>query len=212
MLSPVSSSHFSIPPKEGFIIEAFNFLGFHTALFSTNDIRETDKVISNIYKSFNEYHNYRYKHDEIILPKLGKFLKEGGNNLIVLHSAGSHFQYYDRYPKKFEVFKPACLESIYGCDKETVDNVYDNTIYYTDYIISQIINKFKDTNTILFFVPDHGESLGEYGIYKHGIPLAFAPEAQRYTPFFVWVSDQYKKNYPIKARNLLTRDNSSQSS
>lgn len=209
MLSPIPASHFSLPPKEGFIIDAFNFLGFHTTLFSTNDIRETDKVIANIYKSFEKYYNYRYQHDEVILPKLKEIIDVKVNNLIVLHSAGSHFQYYDRYPQKFGVFQPACNESVYSCSKEAVDNVYDNTIYYTDYIISEIINNFKDTNAILFFISDHGESLGEYGIYKHGIPVPFAPDAQKYVPFFVWFSDKYKNNYPQKVLNILTHDRSS---
>jgi lipid A ethanolaminephosphotransferase len=205
MLSPVPSDDFSLPPKKGFVIDVFNKLGFHSVLYSTNDIRSTDVVIDNIHKSFKEYYDLRYQFDEVVLPKLKQFLGREQSHLIVLHSAGSHFQYYDRYPQNFDVFTPSCKESVYGCSREAIDNVYDNTIVYTDFVISEIIAKFKNENTILFYVADHGESLGEFGIYKHGIPISFAPDAQKYVPFFVWVSDSYIKQNPEKAKALLER-------
>jgi lipid A ethanolaminephosphotransferase len=43
---------------------------------------------------------------------------------------------------------------------------------------------------------DHGESLGENGIYLHGLPYSIAPKQQTQVPFFVWLSDNYKKDHP----------------
>jgi lipid A ethanolaminephosphotransferase len=203
MLSPVKSEEFSLPPSQGFVVDVFKKLNFRSVLYSTNDIRETDLVIKNIHESFGEYHNLRYQFDEVILPKLDGYVGSNENQFLVLHSAGSHFQYHHRYPDNFDIFSPSCKESVYDCSREMIDNVYDNTILYTDFIISEIIKKFKNENTVLFYVADHGESLGESGIYKHGIPITFAPDAQKYVPFFVWVSDEYIRLNPEKAKALL---------
>jgi lipid A ethanolaminephosphotransferase len=39
----------------------------------------------------------------------------------------------------------------------------------------------------LVYLSDHGESLGELGIYLHGLPYAFAPEAQKRVAFIAWI-------------------------
>ena len=206
MLSLQTSKHFSLNTAEGFVVDVFNSLGFKTILFSTNDIRETDALISNIYKSFDKYHNLRYNFDEVIYPQLDSYLKQKGDKLIVLHSAGSHFHYRDRYPKEFEIFKPICQGSVYNCTSEEVINTYNNSILYTDQIIFDIIKKLKNKNAILFYVSDHGQSLGEYKIYKHGIPIFFAPDEQKYVPFFVWKSKKYNKQFIKEGKNEISHD------
>jgi len=42
----------------------------------------------------------------------------------------------------------------------------------------------------MIYVSDHGESLGEHGLYLHGIPYAIAPEFQTHVPMVVWLSKQ----------------------
>ena len=39
------------------------------------------------------------------------------------------------------------------------------------------------------YISDHGESLGEGGLYMHGVPLAISPREQLEIPFIVWTSD-----------------------
>ena len=135
-------------------------------------------------------------YDEILL----KYLKEElpqikDNTILVLHTMGSHGPtYYKRYPKEFEIFKPTCDTSdIQLCSQEKIVNTYDNTIAYTDYIISSaidILKNNKDMNSSLVYVSDHGESLGENGAYLHGLPYAMAPIYQTSVPMLVWLSPQ----------------------
>ncbi len=57
-------------------------------------------------------------------------------------------------------------------------NTYDNTLVYVDYIVDKAINLLKEHQdkftTSPVYLSDHGESLGENGIYLHGLPYAIA--------------------------------------
>jgi lipid A ethanolaminephosphotransferase len=140
-----------------------------------------------------------------------------GDIFIVLHQMGSHGPaYYKRYPAEFEKFAPACkTNQLENCSKAEIDNSYDNTIIYTDYFLSEVIKLLKRNDTkfesAMFYVGDHGESLGEHGIYLHGIPLVIAPEAQRHVPAVVWFSGNYdeldRKSLAVKKDGKYTHDN-----
>jgi lipid A ethanolaminephosphotransferase len=140
--------------------------------------------------------------DEKMLEVLPKYIKQGENNIIVLHQMGNHGPaYYKRYPKEFEKFKPICkTNQLQECKKEEIVNTYDNIILYSDYFLSKTINLLKkySTNfqTALVYVSDHGESLGENGIYLHAMPYLIAPQAQKRVGAFVW----FDKNFNINKK------------
>lgn len=123
--------------------------------------------------------------------------QQAGDIFIVLHQMGNHGPaYYKRYPNRFEVFKPAChTNQLESCSTVEIDNAYDNAILYTDYFLEQTITLLKQNNNqfeaALFYVSDHGESLGEYGMYLHGLPTAIAPDAQRHVPAIFWFGSNF---------------------
>ena len=43
----------------------------------------------------------------------------------------------------------------------------------------------------MLFISDHGESLGEHGLYLHGAPYAIAPDEQTHVPMLLWLSDRF---------------------
>ena len=140
--------------------------------------------------------------DEGMLDGLQAFIdKQEGDILIVLHQMGNHGPaYYKRYPKEFERFTPVCTTSDLGsCTPEQIRNTYDNAILYTDYFLAKVIELLKTNDhkyeTAMFYVSDHGESLGEYGIYLHGAPYALAPEAQRHVPAVMWFGEGIKHDF-----------------
>ena len=103
--------------------------------------------------------------------------------------------YYKRYPKEFEKFTPVCkTNQLENCTKEEISNAYDNAILYTDYFLSKAINflkKYSNTHqTAMLYVSDHGESLGENGIYLHGMPYAIAPKEQINVASVLWLGDE----------------------
>jgi lipid A ethanolaminephosphotransferase len=136
--------------------------------------------------------------DEVFLEGLDKKLMNiKKDTVIIMHTMGSHGPaYYKRYPDRFKIFKPTCDTSdIQNCSRESVINTYDNTIVYTDYIISSVINtlkKFPNLESGFLYVSDHGESLGEKNLYLHGMPYAIAPEEQKTVPMILWMSDNMK--------------------
>ena len=118
-----------------------------------------------------------------------------GDIAIILHQMGNHGpEYYKRYPPAFEQFKPACKDSLLeNCSTEEIVNAYDNAILYTDYFLSETITLLKKNvdkfEPIMLYVSDHGESLGEKGLYLHGLPNFMAPEVQRDVGVILWVGD-----------------------
>jgi lipid A ethanolaminephosphotransferase len=103
--------------------------------------------------------------------------------------------YYKRYTKEFEKFTPTCkTNQLEACTQEEIANAYDNAILYTDHFLAQTIQYLKkyDTtyNTLMFYIADHGESLGENGLYLHGMPYFIAPDAQTHVGALMWVGDK----------------------
>ena len=120
------------------------------------------------------------------------------DSVIVLHAMGSHGPtYFKRYPDKFKRFTPACdTADLQDCSREQIVNTYDNTILYTDYVIStaiDILRKHKNLESSLLYISDHGESLGENNIYLHGLPYKIAPDEQKKVPMIMWLSDSWQK-------------------
>ncbi len=134
---------------------------------------------------------------------------KSGDILIVLHQMGSHGPaYHRRYPAEFEKFTPACHSNeLADCTQDEIINAYDNTILYTDYFLSQVIALLKANSpkyeAAMFYVSDHGESLGESGIYLHGMPYRFAPEAQTHVPVIAWIGSSSDIDY---AQSLALRN------
>ena len=113
--------------------------------------------------------------------------------LIIIHTSTSHGPtYHKKYPPEFEKFTPVCKSvEPKGCAQSEIINAYDNTILYTDFLLHSIIEQLRklgNYDSAMIYVSDHGESLGENGVYMHGIPLAFAPKEQYEIPFIVWSS------------------------
>ncbi|HQN64650.1 MAG TPA: phosphoethanolamine--lipid A transferase [Methylophilus sp.] len=123
--------------------------------------------------------------------------RKGQDILIILHQMGNHGpEYYRRYPKQFERFRPACQTGkLSECSQQEVDNAYDNAILYTDYFLTQTIDflkKYDKSHEVaMLYVSDHGESLGEHGIYLHAAPYFMAPKEQTHIPAIVWVGDHF---------------------
>ncbi|MFO1374444.1 MAG: phosphoethanolamine--lipid A transferase [Agitococcus sp.] len=148
--------------------------------------------------------------DDLLLDTFRVFLAqaEPTHRAIFLHQEGSHGPaYYRRYPQSFEQFKPVCnTNAIQGCSTQAVVNTYDNTILYTDYILSSIIDELKsyqDRYQIVFwYVSDHGESTGEHGLYLHGTPYFLAPNQQTHVPMLTWLSTDFRQNQPTKNQCL----------
>ncbi|MBC3954350.1 MULTISPECIES: phosphoethanolamine transferase [Pseudomonas] len=159
--------------------------------------------------------------DEILLQGLEGFIDSlDKDTVLVLHQMGSHGpEYFKRYPKAFEMFTPVCeSNALNNCSRDSIVNGYDNTLLYTDHVLSKLIDVLRahqnKVDTAMIYLSDHGESLGEYNLFLHGTPYLLAPDQQKHVPMMIWLSDSYQHSFAVtpeclaKERNApLSQDN-----
>jgi len=145
-------------------------------------------------------------HDEALLHNLQAYLDSiERDSVVVLHMKGSHGPaYYKRYPAAFERFTPVCKNvQLDRCDTASIVNAYDNSLLYTDHVLAATIdllhNNAARLDTAMLYMSDHGESLGELGMYLHGVPYAMAPSEQTHVPMVLWFSDGMQRSSGISA-------------
>ena len=149
--------------------------------------------------------------DRVLLKRLEQVLAAvDRDTVLVLHMIGSHGpSYFLRYPPEFERFGPTCRTPDFAkCSREEIVNAYDATILYTDHVLSRAIDMMSAQDRVIpamLFFSDHGESLGENGLYLHGAPLFMAPETQRRVPFVMWLSPAYREALRVDAACLAAR-------
>jgi len=138
--------------------------------------------------------------DEGLIADLDQRLKDAkGTQLWVLHMLGNHGPaYFRRYPSAFERFRPDCRdEDLRRCSEEEVVNAYDNALLYTDHVLATAIARLRahehDVDSALVYVSDHGESLGEQGLFLHGVPYAISPDVQNHVPMVFWESTGFDR-------------------
>jgi lipid A ethanolaminephosphotransferase len=139
-------------------------------------------------------------YDGILLRGLERAVAESaaspGDTMVVLHQLGNHGPaYFRRYPPAMKRFKPACESNeLRDCTTAEIVNAYDNAILYTDRVLADTIaflERQQDRYEVaLVYASDHGESLGEHGLYLHGLPYAIAPREQLEVPMFWWLPPQ----------------------
>ncbi len=156
--------------------------------------------------------------DEGMLSELQEYIegKKDGDILIVLHQMGNHGPaYYKRYPPAFERFTPVCKSNqLETCSRAEISNAYDNAILYTDYFLSKVIELLKQNSaqfeTVMIYMSDHGESLGEKGLYLHGMPYFMAPDEQTHVGSVMWFGENYhvdRDAVKAKSGNEYSQDN-----
>lgn len=139
-------------------------------------------------------------HDEVLLDSLDQRLaaldpeRRARGVVLVLHQMGSHGPaYHKRTPARFKPFGPECQsQTLSDCSPEELRNAYDNTVAYTDHVLGRTLQwldaRSDRFDTGMVYVSDHGESLGEAGLYLHGLPFALAPSQQTRVPMVSWLS------------------------
>jgi len=135
--------------------------------------------------------------DEVMLHGLAdEIARRPGDQVIVMHQLGSHGPSYSkRYPARLRHFTPTCETADLGdCTREEIVNAYDNSVMGTDDFLARTIRFLAEQSsreTAMIYLSDHGESLGENGLYLHGVPYAIAPDTQTHVPMVMWFSPTF---------------------
>jgi len=200
------------------LVGAFREAGFTTYWLSTQAPLGTWDASFSIYAKEAEHIAYYNitggmkdtPPDGVMLEPLKRILAKTaeGRQLIVIHTVGSHLEYWHRYPDEFDVFKPS-LEKDYPqllrdqAYKDKLNNAYDNSILYTDYFLSEVIAAIKASGRPLaavVYVADHGEDLYDGGCnnWGHGKSTTAALRI----PLFFWSSEVYQQRFAAKMEQL----------
>ena len=141
--------------------------------------------------------------DEILLPVIAQTLARiTANTVLFLHMNGNHGPaYYLRYPEARAVFKPDCRTAQFSdCEVATIVNAYDNAVLETDFVLSRAIDMLAAADNVLpamIFLSDHGESLGENGLYLHAAPRFMAPQEQTKVPMVMWLGEGFRASMAL---------------
>ena len=140
--------------------------------------------------------------------------------LLVMHQMGSHGPAYaKRSAPDVKRFTPECKTNVLAdCSHGELMNAYDNSIAHTDRFLSRTIDWLQAQSsrydTGMLYMSDHGESLGEYGLFLHGLPYNIAPDVQKHVPMVAWFGDGLRAREKLSTACLrsdqdvaLTHDN-----
>ncbi len=162
----------------------------------------TKSMTEDVEKNPKELSNGAY-FDTVMLGNIAKALKKNeSKQLLVLHTLGNHGPaYWRRVPENFRPFGAGCRKDDFGdCNEQDIRISYDNAIAYTDVFLSKAIDQLAaDTehDTVLLYVSDHGESLGEKGLWLHGAPYWMHLAEQSKVPMVLWMNESAKRRFNL---------------
>ena len=98
-------------------------------------------------------------YDIDVVPQL-QVLRSGERKMVqFVHLEGSHPLYSKRFPKSYARFMPAEMpQRLTGGQKQVLSD-YINSVYYNDYVVTQIIRRYASTPSLVIYFSDHGEVL-----------------------------------------------------
>lgn len=160
----------------------------------------------NIIDKFRSVLSFNKEKDSSMIPLFKDSFKKSNKQFFTLHMIGSHWYYKNRISEKFQVFQPEIRSKYIPSNTlEEMINSYDNTIVYLDYFLSEIISTIEDssTNTLLIYLSDHGEILGENGKWLH----AQNDIASQNPAMIIWYSNEFLNQFPNLISSLNKNSN-----
>lgn len=187
-------------------ITLFGRAGYKTAWFANQELtrsyayfaHEADTLVyCNAARTVYDYGEWL---DRDMLGPFGRWL--GGDSvprLAVLHAIGSHWWYRSHYTRAHAVYSPEVThKDVGGLSREAMINSYDNTVIATDEFLHGLIDGLRGRNAVLIYVSDHGEALGEDGVFLHAGDV----DALHRPAMMVWYSDIYRQHFADNVRML----------
>jgi len=194
------------------LIDIMNAAGYKTHWLSNQESSGIWGNVAQIYAAHSDVSHYTQirdsKEDEgrvdgELFPLVDNAIAgigDSNKNFFVVHLMGAHLAYYNRYPFEFAKFNETNITLPgYNDEQKQVIAQYDNALFYNDYIVSGIIDKFRETNsdTIVIYLPDHGEAVYDEG----GVNGHIEENPSRHmieVPLIMWASEKFKQNHPEK--------------
>lgn len=183
-----------------FLTEWQNAAGCVTAVISNNTSYAFSgaSMIRDVVGDSGIAHHSRYDHD--MLGTLdGLIATTSPRHLcVILHMAGSHFDYSARYRKQFERYP------VVGTEQERLRAAYRNSVVMVQDFIARVIDRLSraEGHTFLVYTSDHGENLMEIdGLREH--VTSRPTEFELRVPLLFWANKNYREHHPQKWQQLI---------
>ena len=137
--------------------------------------------------------------------------KEG--RLTIVHLKGQHLDYRTRSPKNRWFFKQDDYDrpDLRSAEIQRLA-YYDNAVLYNDSIVDEVIRRVEDEQSVVIYVPDHGEECYGEGVHfcgrMHSTEITGRLAHEEFDiPFWIWCSRSFKTNQSelfdaiVKAKN-----------
>ena len=167
-------------------------------------------------KQMFDYRNTNiHEYDEELLNDYKNIGIKEKSQLIIFHLLGQHFQYSLRCKSNMKRFgtNDYPRTDLTKEEKQTIAD-YDNATLYNDYVLSKIIEQFKDKEAIVIYLSDHGEDCyGKDAQIAGRLTEAEQIDIKKYheefeIPFWIWCSTTYRrKHHKIFIETLQARNN-----
>ena len=209
LVTRATPDNYDLNFKERSIVEPFRECGFKTyTIVSQTNLLSYEKYLSNGVDSLIIVPNL-VKDGEIIMGDktmthiVDSLMQQHDKLFIMMQFLGNH-SFFTNYEKEFDIYKPnanSCTEEERATSDSLLINAYDNSILYTDWILSSIIDVIDQPNIVssLTFVSDHGEHISKEGA-GHGGNCS-PTKVEYHVPFIFWWSDEYETLHPQKTYN-----------
>ncbi|MGF6514176.1 glucan phosphoethanolaminetransferase (alkaline phosphatase superfamily) [Pseudomonas sp. BT76 TE3572] len=185
------------------LVGIYRAAGYMTYWLSVQEVDSFGGIIPQIAAEAQYRQYFERSYDGAMISEHEKILNKSGTEkkAIFIHVKGSHFEYSRRYPENFDKFKPS-TDSF----KDKITAEYDNSILYTDWLLSTIIEQLKSSKkpSVLFYSSDHGENMMDdsRGLLGHGIGNKYDLPVSA----FIWASDNVSSPQALKLLKLKERE------
>ena len=174
--------------------------------FALNSFLYNKSLLSKVY---NKTNTKSYIYDEDIINSFKSEKLSAKLNLVIFHLRGQHFIFKEKFPQTkdniyFTVDSINRNEIWMTNEKKQLIADYDNATRYNDYVIWQILNLFRKSETIVVYFSDHGEEVYDYrnGFGRNGTTNKEKLKYIYQIPFMIWCSDSYIRNNPDHVRDI----------
>lgn len=142
----------------------------------------------------------KFHYDEELLTVIDDCLMNNcQSRLVVVHMAGSHAEYNKRYPSLFSKFKSDDYDTDYShlsLDKKQILSEYDNSIYYNDSVVYELMTRFEHESAVVVYLSDHGEDVFYSSDDFYGHFDNSRTKVEQHIPFMVYTSQLFREKHP----------------
>lgn len=179
------------------IITILKSAGYHTSWYSNQDEVGLHDNLASSFAHICDHYYFNTKKTRLDGDLIGLHKLTKGKEFIIYHLMGQHVDFSKRYPESFRFFKSSNYDKAKYTNQEVVAH-YDNACLYNDYVVSQLMNTYKNEDAIVIYFPDHGLDVFQTSSKYFGHAINHKKESRKIglqIPCFVYTSPRFKSSH-----------------